>query len=69
MSADNMTRAELIEHHATRVREAVRQAHIMATEGWPESVAEILDRLVFNHAREAAHAARTMQRICGRCAQ
>jgi hypothetical protein len=47
----------------------VTEAQEIARFRWPEAVASIIDKLVYYHAREAAHAARTMQRICGRCAQ
>lgn len=54
-----MTRAELIQHHSERAREATVQARAIAPLGFPEQVGAILDKLAYSHTREAAHAAGT----------
>ena len=57
MSADQMTRAERITYHVARVREALAQARDPQVQALGDSLI-ILDHLAYDHARDAAHAAR-----------
>jgi hypothetical protein len=49
-----VTRAERILYHAARVREAIRQTEVRSF----GDALVILDHLAYDHARDAAHAAR-----------
>jgi hypothetical protein len=60
VSADQMTRDELIAYHATRRDEAIKQAQALADGFWyGEGLGKIVDGLAYDHARDAAHAARS----------
>ena len=56
MSADQMTRAERIQHHALRVREAIAQAQDPQVRTFGDCLV-VLDCLAYDHAKDAAHAA------------
>lgn len=61
MSADQMTVAQRVDYHAARAVEAIRQAAWLGRNG-DGSVGPIVDRLAYDHARDAASAARDDER-------
>jgi hypothetical protein len=58
-----VTRAERIRYHAVRVREAIRQTEDPQVRAFGDCLV-ILDHLAYDHARDAAHAAREKEETC-----